>query len=114
MKRHVLIATIAAAFAFAFAVVPVVSAAGNSITVNRPGSGGVSFTVTAGGVKGFVQVGVDCGAPYATRLVVQLDDAGQGTSQTIFPPGGLSCSATLEQGKQIGKFHVLATTPFTS
>jgi hypothetical protein len=113
MNRQVLIAIIAAAFAFA--VVPVVSAAGNSITVNKPAAGGVSFTVTAGGgVKGFVQVGVDCGAPYATRLVVQLDDAGQGTSQTIFPPAGLSCTATLEQGKQIGKFHVLATTAFTS
>jgi hypothetical protein len=112
MRKIVISAVVAA---FVLGVVPAAPAAGNSITVNRPAPGGVSFTVTAGGgVKGFVQVGVDCGPSYGTRLVVQLNSAGQGTSQTIFPPTGLSCTATLEQGKQIDRFHVLATTTFTS
>lgn len=87
-------------------------AGGNAITAVRPAGGGVYFTVTVGGNNDSAEIGVSCGSGYATRLTVVLDASGAGTSQTIYPPPG-ACTADLELGKQIDRFHVLATTTFT-
>jgi hypothetical protein len=41
-------------------------------------------------------------------LTVTVPAKGTGSSQTIHPPSGSNCTATLEKLMQIGKAHVLA------
>lgn len=102
----------AAALLSAVSVAAPAWAGGNSIAAVQPTTGSVYFTVTVGGNNDSAEIGVSCDSGYATRLTVVLDASGAGTSQTIYPPPG-TCTADLELGKQIGRFHVLATTSFT-
>lgn len=70
---------------------------------------GVYFVVgTGGGNRDFASVAVDCGSSYSTVLTVEVPAKGVGYSQTIHPPSGAQCTATLEKLMQIGKAHVLA------
>ena len=70
---------------------------------------GVYFEVTAGGGnRDFTSVGVRCDSGYATVLTVAVPPKGTGYSQTIHPPGGSNCTATLEKLQQGGKVQVLA------
>jgi hypothetical protein len=70
---------------------------------------GVFFVVgTGGGNRDFASVAVDCGSSYSTVLTVDVPAKGVGYSQTIHPPSGAHCTATLEKLMQIGKAHVLA------
>lgn len=72
-------------------------------------TGGVYFRVTAGGGnRDFASVAVTCDSGYATVLTVEVPAKGTGFSQTIHPPSGSSCTATLEKRSQIGKARVLA------
>jgi hypothetical protein len=107
-----LLATLAAAL---LAVFPA-SAAGNSIAVGNPApltaTSGVWFTVTAGGNRNYDEIGISCDNGYSTRITVQLDANGAGTSGTVYPPTG-HCTATLEIPKFINKFRVLASVGFT-
>jgi hypothetical protein len=70
---------------------------------------GVYFVVgTGGGNRDFASVAVDCGSSYSTVLTVEVPPKGVGSSQTIHPPSGAHCTATLEKLMQIGKARVLA------
>ena len=70
---------------------------------------GVYFVVgTGGGNRDFASVAVSCDTGYATVLTVEVPAKGTGSSQTIHPPSGSHCTATLEKLMQIGKAHVLA------
>ena len=70
---------------------------------------GVYFAVgSGGGNRDFASVAVSCDNGYATVLNVVVPAKGTGTSQTIHPPTGPNCTATLEKLMQIGKAHVLA------
>ncbi len=70
---------------------------------------GVYFAVgSGGGNRDFASVAVSCDTGYATVLNVVVPAKGTGTSQTIHPPSGSNCTATLEKLMQIGKAHVLA------
>jgi hypothetical protein len=106
--------TTLAAGVLAVAPSALVAGGGNSIA-HHPDSPttvtGVSFTVTTGGNKDNIEVGVVCTSGYATRLTVTLDASGAGSTATIYPPVG-GCTATIEKGAQIGRFHVLATDSF--
>ena len=106
------LASLAAALAAASLAVPAL-AGQNSIEAQATADHGVYFTVTVGGNHDSIEIGVACDSGYETRVTVAVDASGTGTSQTVYPPIGSSCTATLEQGKFIGRFHVLATTTFT-
>lgn len=76
---------------------------------------GVYFmATTGGGNRDFTSVGVNCNSGYATVLTVAVPPKGTGYSQTIHPPAGSNCTATLEKLMQGGKVQVLAgPIPFT-
>lgn len=70
---------------------------------------GVYFVVgTGGGNRDFASVAISCDSGYATVLTVEVPAKGAGFSQTIHPPSGSNCTATLEKLSQIGHARVLA------
>lgn len=70
---------------------------------------GVFFAVTTGGGnRDFASVAVDCDSGYATVLTVEVGAKSAGFSQTIHPPSGSNCTATLEKRTQQGNARVLA------
>jgi len=111
MKRFGLCVLVA--LAIAAASVPTATA-GGSIAANLA-SPGVSFTVTgkATGGRDFFAIDVACDSGYGTRIFVTVQD-GSGTSQTIFPPEGSSCTANLLVVQSINKARVVDTTTFAT
>jgi hypothetical protein len=98
----------------AAAVVVPTATAGGSITANV-GSSGVSFTVNgkATGGRDYFAIDVSCDSGYSTRIFVTVQD-GSGTSQTIYPPAGSSCTANLLVAQSINKFRVIDSTTFAT
>ncbi len=74
---------------------------------------GVYFNVTGGGNRTYLSVRITCDSGYSTVINVPLDADGNGTSVTVYPPPGFSCTATLEDQQAIGRSRVLATVTFT-
>jgi hypothetical protein len=109
------------AFAAALLLAPT-AAAGQSIGVcngasSAPACAGGPFTSTdgvffvvgsGGGNRDFASVAINCDSGYSTVLTVEVPAKGTGYSQTIHPPTGSTCTATLEKLMQIGKAHILA------
>jgi hypothetical protein len=111
MKRFGLCAL--AALAAAAVLVPTATA-GGSITATAA-SPGVYFTVAgkASGGRDYFAIDVSCDSGYGTRIFVTVQD-GSGTSQTIYPPAGSSCTANLLVAQSINKFRVMDSTTFAT
>ena len=74
---------------------------------------GVWFSVTGGGHRTSLSVRISCDTGYSTVINVPLDANGAGRTSTVYPPGGSSCTATLEDPQAIDRSRVLGSTAFT-